>query len=334
MISLPDFRYQQIVVHVAGGSGEKLKFRCDNLVVEDKEGEVVLQHSCHRTFALFVIGEISLTSVLVQKAVQYAFPIVLMNRNLHVTARINSGAEGNTLLRRIQYGQDEAARLDIARELIRQKIANQAALLGRLRHLSREDREAKNWLDAVSISGARNGRELMGMEGNASRTFFSAYFRPLDWIRREPRCKRDIPNLLLDIGYTWLFNFMDALLGLYGFDPYCGVLHTFFYQRKSLVCDMVEPFRCIIDQRLRKAHALRQIHKDDFFVQDGQYRLEWKKQAHYAKLFFKDILQHKEDMFRYCQDFYRWLMRGRTMAEFPKFKIGGNDAPDRVRHPE
>ena len=91
------------------------------------------------------------------------------------------------------------------------------------------------------------------------------YFRKLKWERRMPRCKNDIPNLLLDIGYTYLFNFIESLLSIYGFDLYCGVHHTFFYQRKSLVCDLVEPFRCIIDQRIRKAYTLKQVNEDDFF---------------------------------------------------------------------
>ena len=38
MMSLPDFRYKQVIVHVAGGSGERLRFLADNIVLEDKEG--------------------------------------------------------------------------------------------------------------------------------------------------------------------------------------------------------------------------------------------------------------------------------------------------------
>ena len=55
----------------------------------------------------------------------------------------------------------------------------------------------------------------------------------------------------MDIGYTYLFNFIDALLRLYGFDTYLGFYHKEFYQRKSLVCDVVEPFRCIIDKNTK-----------------------------------------------------------------------------------
>lgn len=320
MLSWPDFAYKQIIVHQVLNRGEKVRFRADNVVIEDAEGKVLVQHTCHRLFALFIVGEISMTSVLLRNCVKYAFPIILMNAGLRVVARINCGAEGNTLLRMRQYAAGDR-QLPIARRLIGQKIANQLRLLKNLRHLAEADQRAVDFLSGLDVARANDAKELMGMEGNASRAFFSAYFRPLGWVRREPRCKRDVYNLLLDIGYTFVFQFVEALLSLYGFDLYCGVLHTLFYQRKSLVCDIVEPFRAIVDQRLRKAHNLGQIDPGDFFNDHGRYVLEWKNQGKYARLFLKDILERKEDIFKFVQAYYRWFMRGDDAAPFPEFAI-------------
>lgn len=320
MLSYPDFSYKQIAVHIAGGSGEKLRFRADNILIENREGTTLLQHSCHRLFALFIIGEISLTSIAIQKAIAFAFPIILMNRNLKVVTRINCAAEGNTLLRKKQY---QAQRnLSIAHNLIRQKIDNQLSLLQSLRKPALPDKSAIAAIQRLVPASATNLHELMGIEGAASKAYFSAYFRPLGWNRREPRCRRDIPNLLLDIGYTYLFNFIEALISLYGFDLFCGVHHTFFYQRKSLICDLVEPFRCIIDRRIRKAHNLRQIDPADFIFSQSQYKLEWKKQAHYTRLFLKDLLAEKQSLFHFCQSYYRWFIREKPLEEFPVYRIG------------
>lgn len=321
MLSLPDFRYKQIAIHQAGGNGEKLRFRADNIVIEDKDGKVIFQNTCHRLLALFIIGEMSLTSIAIKKAVDFAFPIILMNRNMKVIARINCGAEGNTLLRKKQYSAQER-NFEIAKKLVCIKIQNQRQLLKDLRYRSMGDNDAIKRLSVISPESAQDLKELMGMEGNASKIFFSNYFRPLDWTRRSPRCRQDIYNLLLDMGYTYLFNFIEAMLSLYGFDLYCGVYHTFFYQRKSLVCDIIEPFRCIIDRRLRKAYNLKQIDPDDFFVQDGQFQLAWKAQTKYVRLFFKDILAEKEKIFLFCLSYYRWFMRDRAMDFFPDYKIG------------
>jgi CRISPR-associated protein Cas1 len=319
-MSWPDFSYKQIVVHQIRERGEKVRFRADNIVILDEEENVLLQHTCHRLFALFIIGEISMTSVLLRNSVKYGFPIILMNGNLRVVARFNCGAEGNTLLRRRQYEASERT-LEIAKELIRQKISNQASLIKGLRRLSIDNIEAVSYLMKIDVEYASDTHELMGLEGNASRVFFASYFSPLGWRRREPRCKRDIYNVLLDIGYTLLFQFIEAMISLYGFDLYCGVLHTFFYQRKSLVCDIVEPFRCIIDQRIRKAHNLGQIDEEDFFLHNGMYSLEWKSQSKYVRLFLKDILEWKEDIFKFCQQYYRWFMKDLPVSQFPKFCI-------------
>ena len=320
MMSWPDFKYKQIIIHKTIGEKERLRFRADNLVIEDEEGNVLVQQSCHKIFAVFIVGDTTLTSVIIKKSVAFSFPIILMNHNFKVVSRINCAAEGNTLLRRIQY-DPSFDNLFVAKELIRQKINNQRNLLSSLRYLSQEDKDVIAKLKEVDVSSANDIHELMGIEGSASKLFFSAYFRPLGWQRREPRCKRDIYNLLLDIGYTYLFNFIEAMLCLYGFDLYQGVLHTNFYQRKSLVCDIVEPFRCIIDKRLRKAYNLGQIDESDFFFSKGQWSLEYKNQEKYTKLFVRDLMDEKERIFIYCQTYYRWLMKKKSATEFPVFNI-------------
>ena len=319
-MSWPDFKYKQIIIHKTIGEKERLRFRADNLVIEDEEGNVIVQQSCHKIFAVFIVGDTTLTSVIIKKSVAFSFPIILMNHNFKVVSRINCAAEGNTLLRRIQY-DPSFDNLFVAKELIRQKINNQRNLLSSLRYLSQDDKYVIAKLKEVDVSSANDIHELMGIEGSASKLFFSAYFRPLGWQRREPRCKRDIYNLLLDIGYTYLFNFIEAMLCLYGFDLYQGVLHTNFYQRKSLVCDIVEPFRCIIDKRLRKAYNLGQIDESDFFFSKGQWSLEYKNQEKYTKLFVRDLMDEKERIFIYCQTYYRWLMKKKSATEFPVFNI-------------
>ncbi|MFI3291820.1 MAG: type V CRISPR-associated endonuclease Cas1 [Opitutales bacterium] len=319
MLSFPDFKYKQVIVHSTFGNGEKLKFSADNILIKDFDGNTILQHSCHKIFALFIVGDISVTSVVLRRALKYGFPIILMSSNMKVSARINCIAEGNTLLRKRQYSSER--NLLISKYLIEQKVSNQLALLKALRAKNLSNKEAIKRLEQIDVWLAYDTPELMGIEGNASRIFFDSYFRVLNWNRREPRCKRDIINLLLDIGYTYLFNFIEANLCLYGFDLYCGVHHKFFYNRKSLVCDIIEPFRCIIDRRIRKAHNLGQIDKADFIERNGAYLLTYEKQKKYTKLFLKDILAEKENIFKFCQSYYRSFMRDKDIVNFPQYKI-------------
>ena len=121
-------------------------------------------------------------------------------------------------------------------------------------------------LDSLSDSLCENMDYLtvMGIEGNAAKVYFPRMFDNVNWNGRKPRIKNDYINVTLDIAYTMLFNIVDAMLQVYGFDTYYGVFHKCFYMRKSLVCDLMEPMRPIVDYAIRKAINLGQCKKEDF----------------------------------------------------------------------
>ena len=54
-----------------------------------------------------------------------------------------------------------------------------------------------------------DNNELLGIEGNFSSIYFKKHFESIGWNNRAPQAREDIPNLLLDIGYTYLFNYVD-----------------------------------------------------------------------------------------------------------------------------
>ena len=159
------------------------------------------------------------------------------------------------------------------------------------------------------------------MEGVSTRLFFSEWYVDMDWKGRKPRAKRDPINVLLDIGYTFLFYLVENMLNLYGFDIYKGVYHQLFYQRKSLVCDMVEPFRCIVDKKIKNAYHLNQVKIDDFDIKKGQYSLKYAKSKDYTRWLLKEIIEYKEDVFLYTQSYYRAFIRDKLISDYPFFII-------------
>ena len=326
-MSYRDFAYRQVIVHIAGDYGEKLRFRLDNIVIEDKDGKTVLQHSCHRILALLIIGHVSITSAMIQTAVKFGFQIILLENCLRRITGINCMSEGNTELRKRQYMMTDDENLIVAKMIVNQKIHNQIALLDNLKYKSFLDKMAISSLSKIDVGKAMSYKELLGMEGTASKRFFSEYFRQMAWHGRQPRKKQDIVNLLLDIGYSYLFNFVGSVLSAYGFDLYYGVYHRPFYNRMSLACDIMEPFRCIVDRRIRKMHELNQINDDDFYQEDGRWQLRHDAQKKYIALFLKDILSEKKHVFEFCKKYYKWFMSNGISSE-PSYMIGGGDASD------
>lgn len=123
------------------------------------------------------------------------------------------------------------------------------------------------------------------------------------------------------MGYSMLFQIVDAILRTYGFDTYCGVLHTDFYMRKSLVCDLIEPMRPIIDLQIRKSINLGQCKEEDFEVYNYKYQLPWKNSPKYVAFLMEAIIDRKDEIFLYVQQYYRAFMRNKPYNEFPKFEV-------------
>lgn len=310
------------VLIIESDSSKKLKFSNSNLQVFDENNKIVLQHSCHKIFLVFVIGEYSITSVLVKHLKKFSVPVIFLNYNLRCYFSIVPDNRGNFLLREKQYGCSYD--FSIAKKIIYNKMQNQLFLMKSLRYKTADEVEAIACLEALlaKVPFSRVSAELMGVEGNASKLFFETYFKNMGFTGRRPRCKTDIYNVLLDIGYTCLFNFVEANLELYGFDTYRGFFHKQFYQRKSLVCDVIEPFRCLIDRRVRKSYNLKQIDPDHFGFGNGQYYLKRAYSKKYSQLFLKEILSHKESIFLYVQSFYRAFIREKSLDDYPLFVLG------------
>lgn len=310
------------IIFIESKDATKLKFSNSNIVLlNDATNKVVLQHSCYKIFLIFVLGEFTITSVLVKNLKKYNIPIIFLGYNLRSYLTIAPENKGNYLLRRKQYLNTND--LDLAKHIIINKIENQIFLMKSLRYKTdgEKDKIFSSSELLLKVDCVSNSQELLGIEGNVSKIFYEVYFKNLNFNGRKPRCKQDIFNLLLDVGYYYLFNFIDANLELYGFDTYYGVYHKLFFQRKSLVCDIIEPFRCIIDKQIKKSYNLKQINNDDFCFKNGQYYIKQDFNKKYAEIFIKAILSEKEKIFLYIQAYYRAFMSLKSIDKYPKYVL-------------
>ena len=275
-----------------------------------------------KMFALFVVGHITVTTPLIEKCQRFGVALVVMKPSLRPVFFWSNTAEANFLLRQRQYSLDKED-LSIARVLISNKIRNQCQCLSDSRR--RDDltlsaiEQCKDCINMVSIATEYN--ELMGLEGLASRTFFEAYYKDLGWTMRRPRTKCDALNATLDIGYTILFNNIECFLRLFGFDLYVGVFHRMWFKRKSLVCDIMEPFRCIIDKATRTAYHRKQFSEKDFDIQKGEYLLKRERNADYCRMYFDALIPYKTQIFKYTQAYYRCFMGKKSEDYYPSFFI-------------
>lgn len=318
MISLPELKEKQILfIRAEWGERCGIKFLNDNIVFT-KNGKIANRASCHKVLAVFVSGDITITTGLMKNALRYGISFFFMKNNFEVYTSFLASADGNYLLRAKQYNFSKEREIEASKNIIKDKIYNQIELLIGAGKGSDNLMMYRDYI-FKQIEKTEDNKTLLGIEGNMAKSFFPVYFKEMGWRRRAPRAKQDVVNFLMDMGYTFLFNFADSLLRLHGFDNYKGFYHKLFFQRRSLACDMIEPFRCLVDKQIMKSFNLGQINEKDFNIIDGKYTLPFENNQKYVEIFMKVIMDKKSEIFKFINTFYYFMMNDKN--DFPSFRL-------------
>lgn len=165
----------------------------------------------------------------------------------------------DTQSRRLQVlsAHDMQASLSIARAVIWRKLISQRRLLHRY-SLKRPDLRyalTASGKTIVNLAEKANGQNdidsLRGLEGAAARSYFKAlqhlFAHDLGFEKRVKRPPTDPVNACLSLGYTLLINEAVNACWKTGLDPMIGYVHVPEHSRPSLACDLIEPWRCVID---------------------------------------------------------------------------------------
>lgn len=321
MINYSDAKSKQIVV-INCIESKSFKVNNWNIQVEcTKTKKVLTKLYPNRMMVLYIIGHASLTTASIERLKKMGVPIVIMKPNFRTVFFYAPLAEGNFLLRKKQYTISNP--LEVAKHIMYNKVHNQYSVLKAIRSkdevLNSNIAKLKDICDNIYYS--TDNEMLMGFEGVSAKIYFNQLFAKLNWEKRMPRVKIDELNACLDIGYSILFNYIEANVKLFGFDPYMGVCHKLWFERKSLICDLIEPFRVIVDKQIIKSFNLGEFDKDDFELKNNQYFLKKGCSTKYTNVFFKVILNNKNQIFLYIRDYYRCFMGKKSVQSYPNFYI-------------
>jgi len=195
----------------------------------------------------------------------------------------------NVELRTAQYRAsfDPAQCLQIAKALVRTKIANCRTLLRR--NWRGEERPAPLLEDLNGdirrVAKAEDLQQLLGIEGAAAARYFGAFDNLIkkdadtasftfDFQRRKRRPPPDPVNALLSYAYSVLARTWSITLSGVGFDAYRGFYHQPRYGRPALALDMMEPFRSLIaESSVLSAINNGEVRPSDFIAAAGSVNL-------------------------------------------------------------
>ena len=150
---------------------------------------------------------------------------------------------------------------EVARTLLLSKLRAQVRMLRYIRRFTADEAAFERHIDAISAAGVAARAmipapldvarpTLLGHEGIAARSYWQAWSTTLGgapFPGRKTRGAADLTNSMLNYGYAILRARVHQIVTLAGLDSYAGFLHADRPGRASMVLDLMEPYRVIVE---------------------------------------------------------------------------------------
>jgi len=246
-----------------------------------KNDEKVFEVSVKKIESILITTSAYISTDAVKFALDNNIDIIFLDYFGNPYGRVwHSRLGSTTLIRRKQLESSTGViGLNLAQEWIICKIDNQIELLKSLKN-SRPHKEnaLKECIDFIEnkrivllkIKGVLEEKRnsIMAIEGMVAKEYFKAlsYIIPdrfkFDGRSRSPA--KDEFNCLLNYGYGVLYSMVEKGCILAGLDPYLGFIHADNYNKKSLVFDLIEIFRILVDKTVIYLFSKRKVKKEYF----------------------------------------------------------------------
>jgi len=264
-----------------GKSGHVLKIKEKDKVVQ----EVRIGETCQ----VNLFGNVQFSTQAIQALCENEVPLAYFSLGGWFYGVTHGLGVKNIYLRREQFRLADVPGfcLRLARALVAGKIRNQRTMLQR-NHVE-PPRAALVLMKCLQDDAqeAESLETLLGIEGNAARTYFENFAGMVkrdesgqeaaadaefsfDFRRRNRRPPCDPVNALLSLAYSVLAKDLTIVCHAVGFDPFLGFYHQPRYGRAALALDLMEPFRPLVaDSAVLSAINTRMVTGRDF-VRAGQ----------------------------------------------------------------
>lgn len=226
---------------------------------------------------LVIKGGVQINSTLLMQIAQNGGSTLLLGgRGQRGEAVVSAFTHGDATRRLGQYRAvlDPVTALQVARILVRAKIAGQRKVLRDAMKLRPDQRLSLFAADKALVNATRNlaratgVEQLRGMEGAAGAAWFEGYRSlfadSLAFNGRNRRPPRDPVNAALSLAYTLAHHDARAVLIRVGLDPMLGALHDPSHGRDSAACDLCEVARPHAERLVWRLFADQTLRSSDF----------------------------------------------------------------------
>lgn len=264
------------------GQGILLCITGEHTLIATEQGRIIVQRD-RQTIAesawnalqgVILFGSHQLTAPAISQALETGVPIFFASSQGHYRGLLSPGhaSKGSQLwLKQAACFERPAQALAAAQNLIKARLDAMRESL-RLRQHQHDDIE--NHIKSLHqlaerIPHMNDYTQLNGLEGAATRTYFGAIQLLLPdafgFTHRNRRPPKDPFNVLLSIGYTLLYGYVETLLHADGLYPWLGFYHQGHTRHAALASDLMENHRDRIENTALALILRKEISPADFY---------------------------------------------------------------------
>lgn len=232
----------------------KLDLSLAYMVVRGEETKRVLIDE----MAVLIIEDpaVSLTGCLLSELTRKKVRIIFCDekRNPYGELQPYNGSFDCSRKLKVQSMWTNDQKLTVWTEIVSQKIRNQATLL------AKTGKTDESGMLAEYVTQIQYG-DTTNREGHAAKVYFNALFG-----KGFSRGQEGPLNAALNYGYGIILSAFNREVTLNGYSTHMGIFHDNMFNHYNLSCDLMEPFRVIVDREV-----LSMAPTD--FTKDEKYKL-------------------------------------------------------------
>lgn len=217
-------------------SRAKLDYKMGYLVVRGEETKRVLIDEI--SVLLVENPAVSLTGCLLEALTEKKVKVIFCDSKRNPFSELvpHHGSHDSTSKIRTQAKWTDDVKAVIWSEIITEKIKNQAEFLREIGK-EKESELLRSYMGNVDLFDSTN------REGHAAKVYFNALFG-MDFTRSA-----DNPiNAALNYGYSLILSSFNREIAANGYLTQLGIFHDNMFNHFNLSCDLMEPFRIIVDR--------------------------------------------------------------------------------------
>lgn len=183
---------------------------------------------------------VSLTGCLVAALIDKKIKVIFCDSKRNPTAELvpHHGSHDSSAKIRTQMTWDDGIKSLVWQEIIGEKIRKQAEFLEELGKIA-ESELLSSYICQIQDYDASN------REGHAAKVYFNALFG-MDFTRGADNAI----NAALNYGYSIILSAFNREVSYNGYLTQIGIFHNNMFNHFNLGCDLMEPFRIVVDRFL------------------------------------------------------------------------------------